>query len=62
MVVTPSRARPVWLVTRPTRFPRRRANPSTLKTSMPVMTARAGSRDKAPVGPKSDLVNSAASH
>ncbi len=39
MAGTPSRDRPVWLVTRPTRLPRSAANPAARIASSPVTTA-----------------------
>ena len=38
IVLAPSRERPVWFVSRPTRLPRSRAKPSAASTSMPAST------------------------
>ena len=44
IVVAPSRARPVWFVTRPTRLPLSAAKPFARNTSMPVRTGAARPR------------------
>ena len=53
IVVAPSRAMPVWLVTRPTRFPRSGTNPSARSTSSPVITGNEARGTTAPDAPKS---------
>ena len=50
IVDMPSRARPVWLVTRPTLRPLSRAKPSARSTSMPVSTCWTGSTGADPAG------------
>ena len=59
MVVAPSRARPVWLVTRPIRFPLSNANPSARSTSIPAsVVGTAGvEAGTGPDGPKSAPVD-----
>ena len=58
IAAAPSRARPVWFVTRPTRLPCSGAKPCARSTSMPVMTgSRGGAVGVGPDGPKSRPVH-----
>ena len=50
MVGVPSRARPVWFVTSPTRRPFSGAKPSARSTSMPATTGGAGGGAGTPAG------------
>ena len=61
IVVAPSRARPVWLVTSPTRLFRSAANPSARRTSMPLRTGTRAGVGTEPEGPKSRPVSAAPS-